>query len=887
MVNGFLAIFDTYLLQAVTDPGHVSVILFTVSIFALVAMVERSGGTAAVMKALRQHSSKTRMAQFTLLTTGLIMFFDPYVSILFVGKVIGSIFEQFPLSSEKVSFLLDTTATPVASIFPKSTWFTFLADLIDREIENIAQFGYNEIDGTSGQSLVLSSIKYQFYPILILSLTALQILTGREMGPILRAENKSRLSFNICDHKDESLEMRKERSWNWYVPVVVLSAFLWATFSQVVFKDAAKYDSSLPPTTTWLVSAVATIMIAQLIFLFQRRSGTVPFLDGYFDRHERDDIAYLTDTFPSASGSASFPYNPSSRSEDTNDYLQTVENDHHKILQMNTEEEANGKEGRSYLGCSREPALLNLEDGIECLLRGVSSASQVCLSLTFAWATASVYKALGIDRVIILWVLDDGVSAEMLPVVIFFASFSLSLIVGSSWITTSILLPAIVSSLTDSLGGDPTSLALALASMISGAAAGDHIGPFSETTILSAAISGTEVRCHCLSQAPYAIFVLVVSIVFGTLPVSFGGYPSYVGYIVGLVVLNIFVIFVCRQVKRYQLVIGDQAHDQPFIHTAHSKITTREDVTRSEEQSGVPSPNPFIMVDDVTEGNRQHQQNNVAEFSVMHSLTEEGTEIVEMRNGKPSINLQSSTKKFDRISGEGGDPILGLVEDGLLPKNFRSEVQKPPLEEKDSKNINSECDVAKENKKRLIEATIKKAEEDRIAFSDSLRMFLRTAEQKLGNILENNESSEVSRSGSGESNGDDSLDNLMLNMASKGWRASINNILGDGNETVTSAGEDYTTDGGSSMMESDDSAAATTFSVGRNGPRTYYSGYGDITSCGSSTTGPSTYSIGTSLLVDPLDLEKSRQSFRGWKDNEDFSAPPDDFTANEYTQASF
>ena len=39
------------------------------------------------------------------------------------------------------------------------------------------------------------------------------------------------------------------------------------------------------------------------------------------------------------------------------------------------------------------------------------------------------------------------------------------------------------------------------------------------------------------------------------------------------------------------------------------------------------------------------------------------------------------------------------------------------------------------HKKRLIEATIKKAEEDGNVFSDSVRLFLRTAEQKLGNIL--------------------------------------------------------------------------------------------------------------------------------------------------------
>lgn len=294
-----------------------------------------------------------------------------------------------------------------------------------------------------------------------------------------------------------------------------------------------------------------------------------------------------------------------------------------------------------------------------------------------------------------------------------------------------------------------------------------------------------------------------------------------------------------------------------------------------------------------------------------------GLVTIQQNRGGKSHSLRSFKKKLHEVNSEGGDPILGLVEDGLLPESFRSELQKPPLGKR-LPSINEKRNTGNENKKRLIEATIKKAEQDGNFLSESLRTFLRTAERKLGNIMDD-ESLEISGSGSVTSNGDDSLDNLMLDIAAKGWRSSMNNILGA--ETEMSAGEEYTTDGGSTLLESDDSATATSSSVGNgqstfytvnggqstyfnggqstyytvNGQSTYYdgngqssyAGNGDATSCASTTTGTG-YSTGTSRLLNPLEFGKSHQELQdGWTDNEELSCRAEDFSATDYTKASF
>jgi Na+/H+ antiporter NhaC len=808
----------------------------------LMTMVKRSGGTTAVIKSLRQHSSKARGAQLAIFTMGIVFFFDPYVSIMVVGKVFGSIIKEFPLSSEKFAFLIDTTAVPVASIFPKSTWLVFAGDLIQREIDKITEVGNKDISFASGYSLASSTISYQFYPCLVLGLAFLQILTGREMGPILKAEKQARLSYITNHMNDEGRVTLKTRSWNWYIPVVVLNSFLWYSFSQVGVDYTGRNPDPAFLATTWMMSVVGTIILTQMIFILQKRNGKIPILDYYLDKRARNRIAYLTDTFPSASSSDSDPY------KDANDYRVTTPKDEHKML---TRELAMNSAGKNFLECMEGAPLLSLHEGIACVVHGIATAIPMTLSLIFAWATRSVYISLGVDRIIVSWVLNDSLSTEILPVTFFLAAFLLSLITGSSWCCISILIPATMLPLLDSLGGDSEVLVLILASILSGAAAGDHIGPFSETAILSAIVTGCEVRRHFLTQAPYTLFVLVLSLLVGTLPVSYNGYPDYVGYIIGVAVLILFVIFACSQVERYQSSIPGQIQDQPITQNVHSAMGGKPWKT-CDEVSAMSSKFELGSLVEILGGDDESQHPNAELLSMLHSPTQQGMEVVDIQS-----NLQSFRNKLEKISGEQCDPILGRIK-----------LQKPPRGKKLKHSAN-------DNKKLLIEATVKETEQDGNVFSESLRTFLRTAEQKLGKIMDNNENLEISRSVSADSTGDDSLDHLMQDIASKGWRKGINDLLGDDAEGETSGGEYYTTDwGSSSLQETDDSATATSSSIEGNGQSTYFTDHGDITSCASSATGPSTsdYTIGSSRLMHPLEFNKVRQSLpNGWDDN-DFSS---------------
>ena len=855
-------------------------------------MVKRSGGTSAVTKAVKRHSSKTRVAQLAIFIGGIVMFFDPYVSIMVVGKVVDSIMSSIPLSSEKISFLIDTTALPVASILPKSSWIMFATDLIQKEIDdkNIAEF--NDIDG---YTLILSTIKYQFYPILILGLIALQLFTGRESGPILAAENQSRLNYKSKEQRvlQELTSEKVERSWNWYIPVCILNALLWVAFFHVDINFTEEDRESGLVAITWMTTVMTSIVITQLFFLVQKRNGSLRFFGDYCNRSDENRIAFLTDTFPSASGSISenFETSSKSKSEDSEDsYLKENEKDHLKTLNIHSEEENEEEEGSSPLNFFKEDSLLTLHETIQCLVDGTANAIPAILSLLSSWAVGYVYITLGIDRVVVSWILSDNISAQELPIVVFLAALMLSLIIGSSWCTISILIPATMGALIGKMG-DSEDIIIVLASILSGAVAGDHVGPFSESTILSAIVSGSTVNRHFLTQAPYVILVIVLSLLIGTIPISFGAYPIFVGFILGFFILILFVVAVCEQVKRY-LVSSDQSQEEPIARIIHPMLCSEMECDKNacshhesiEENS--TKKNSEAMAQDSS-----HNERNVVDF-------EEGTEIIKVGNKTSFVHthtLQSFKTKLQEINNEKGNPILGLVEDGILPKNFTREFQKP-LQGYNTNNLNDSGgnhaslkeipSTTYVDKKRMIEATMTKAETDGKVFSDSLRVFLRTASEYAGKIIEgdtktgnvtNNKSLKVPGSASADSDGDDSLDNLMSDILTKGRRGRFNN-LGDSANTVSSGVEDYTTDGNGSFLETDISETATLFSSTDNGESSIFSSNGDDTSMGSVLTGPSAYSF-----------TKSRQAMHAtWIDNE-FTSNVDEecTTTGDYTKASF
>ena len=89
------------------------------SFYILVEMMNKSGGTNEFLRTLSPYTSRPRIAQLILLVMGVLTFYDPYISILILGKVITPILKGFPISCEKLAFIVDTTGLPISINYDK------------------------------------------------------------------------------------------------------------------------------------------------------------------------------------------------------------------------------------------------------------------------------------------------------------------------------------------------------------------------------------------------------------------------------------------------------------------------------------------------------------------------------------------------------------------------------------------------------------------------------------------------------------------------------------------------------------------------------------------------------------------------------------------------
>lgn len=238
--GGFKNSVENYILNAIADVGHAYVYLFTFFLSGVVAMMERSGGMIGFTKAVSKYATRPRSAQWAAFIVGVIVFFDDYANTLLVGQSMRPLVDSLTVSREKLAFLVDATAAPIASISPVSSWIGFEVGLIQEEIDRIIALKGTEDIGieTSGYAVFLQSVKYRYYPIFMLVLIMVMIHAQRDFASMLIAERKTEV-YKRTDGGDASTseqsnmgEENKPRqdqplkTWNMVVPICLLVSFV-------------------------------------------------------------------------------------------------------------------------------------------------------------------------------------------------------------------------------------------------------------------------------------------------------------------------------------------------------------------------------------------------------------------------------------------------------------------------------------------------------------------------------------------------------------------------------------------------------------------------------------------------------------------------------------
>lgn len=194
--NVFYALYHSFIeltekiLGSLSDGWNAGIILQVLAIGGLIALVGKMGGAMAIADALSKKAKSARSAQMITWVIGLIIFFDDYANSLIAGPIMRPVTDKMKVSREKLAFIVDATAAPIAGLAIISTWVGYEMSLIRDAYESI---------GVSANpfNIFVQTIPYRFYNILMLVFVVFTIVFLKEFGPMLKAERRTRTTGKV------------------------------------------------------------------------------------------------------------------------------------------------------------------------------------------------------------------------------------------------------------------------------------------------------------------------------------------------------------------------------------------------------------------------------------------------------------------------------------------------------------------------------------------------------------------------------------------------------------------------------------------------------------------------------------------------------------------
>lgn len=225
-VTALARLVDTHIPNALGDKDHAIVILFSWMLAGMTAVISKSGGAQGFANLVIKHGKSSIGGQFATFLMGFGLFFDDYANVLLVGNTARPITDALRVSRQKLAFIVDCTAAPIASIAPISSWVGYEISLIGEAFTDL------ELDANPWIAFI-ETIQYRFYPILLLVFVCIMIWTSREFGPMLDAERKAKESNLVRDtsnaptlvesESDNTIAAITPRSRNAIIPIIAIA----------------------------------------------------------------------------------------------------------------------------------------------------------------------------------------------------------------------------------------------------------------------------------------------------------------------------------------------------------------------------------------------------------------------------------------------------------------------------------------------------------------------------------------------------------------------------------------------------------------------------------------------------------------------------------------
>lgn len=497
-LDSILSVVERYIIGTLADAGHLSVIVFSLLIGGMVAIISRNGGMAGVVQSLSRFARSPRSSQFVTWLLGVAIFFDDYANTLIVGNTMRSVTDRFRISREKLAYIVDSTAAPVASVAFITTWIGAELGYIDEGMKMLTDF-----EGPSTPyAIFLASLKYSFYPILTLAFILMLIYLKKDFGAMYKAEMRARTTGKVAptsvsemEDDDENLDPIPGAPLKWYNAAIPVLVVIFMTIYGLIDTGMASLAGAITEAGISLESHSWGSIWAGL--------GAMNEDAGFFFKMGQligSADSYVALLWASFSGV----------------FVAIVMTLAGKIM--------------------------NLGATISTMTTGFKAMLPAVIILTLAWSLASTTDELN-TAVFISNALQGSVNPYLMPVIVFVLAAFISFSTGSSWSTMAILYPIAIPTtwaVCASSGFAPDlsmEILLNVISVTLGASVlGDHCSPISDTTILSSLASDCNHIDHVRTQLPYALTVGIVSLLLCLVSTLLGGgwFVCFILLLIGL-----------------------------------------------------------------------------------------------------------------------------------------------------------------------------------------------------------------------------------------------------------------------------------------------------------------------------------------------------------------
>lgn len=450
-------------LNSLADPWNAGIILQVLVIGGVIHLVAKMGGAKAVAEALARKAKTARSTQVVTLLLGIAVFFDDYANSLIVGPIMKPVADKMKISRERLAFIIDATAAPIAGLAIVSTWIGLEVGLIkDAFLNGIGK----EVDAFG---IFLQTIPYRFYNILILVFVFITSILLKEFGPMYKAEVAAR-KRSLNSENDSEAAVDSNMNHDDLEPKEGVELSIW--------------NAIIP---------IGTLVITALICFYF--SGYSAIMGG-----EDSALQQIMNNSPLSFQAIQEAFSASDASIALFQSALIA-----SIVSI-------------IMGVSKK--IFTISEAIDTWIDGMKPLLITGVILLLAWSLSSVIKDLGTAKYLVS-LLSGSLPNFLLPSLIFILGAIISFATGTAYGTMGILMPLAIP-LAYSMNPDMSYVIVSTSAVLTGAIFGDHCSPISDTTILSSMGSGCNHIAHVNTQIWYSLFIAAITILFGYIPAGFG-----------------------------------------------------------------------------------------------------------------------------------------------------------------------------------------------------------------------------------------------------------------------------------------------------------------------------------------------------------------------------